>query len=336
MEKIPKVGENKEYEAQQKSNPFEKTAQYLETSEARETFRGSLGFGFIFVTDQGGTKRCYCVEINGERTGIAGMGDIPKGEVNQSIKDVAQIRTHYNPAYRKKLRLANEVLGSLNASKVGKMKITEYINKSKAKDSLLTHSERNPKLIEKVALNKRLQHTYIPEGHRPREYRPRTDPESRTGYWIVKPASGQNGIGIFIFSNEEFIREVVENKDIDIDMFVIQEFIQADSADNADEEHNTSPASMRYLVDFRYLSDGSIEEVYKGAYQRVSRDPRHPLSELSIGDRSTVYIVNKTRGALSVPASDEEMRLAKELADQIIHNLAAEYQRDTVYTSKKL
>ena len=115
-------------------------------------------------------------------------------------------------------------------------------------------------------------------------------------------------------------------------MLIAQEFIVPSDADNAPEHLKGHPASMRLLIDFRYLESGKIQKIFEAAYQRISpflpnyqRNPFTGGLQLPAYQDHTLedfFVVNKTRGALSASASDRELQSAREVSIKIIENLA--------------
>ena len=119
-------------------------------------------------------------------------------------------------------------------------------------------------------------------------------------------------------------------KEIERDFYVIQEFIFSADADKAPKEMLGRPASMRFLIDFLYSENNKIIPAFEAAYQRVSpfSEEYSEISKLSITERQRLFVQNKSRGAKSVPASDEEVLLARTTAEEIIHNLANGYREN--------
>lgn len=302
---------------------------HFEVNEGNEAFRATLGFDLIFVRGEDGEKQCYCIEINGEKTGVLGMEDIPEGQIDPMLKYMAKIRAEMNPKRIRKADLAEEIDAELNASTLGTLKIHEFMKKSVEKEKLFEKSEKNPPFIEKLSRDKRLQQQYIPEGHKPREYAPGESPLSSTGYWICKAVHGQGGRDVYVLTNGEFAR-FLEAHTEDQNYYIAQEFLHAEGAELAPEEFAENRASMRFLIDFRYMEDGTMEPMFQTGYQRVAASStRLPIDFQSRDERQEHAVVNKTTGALSFAASKEELDAAKVLAAYIIHNIAAAYKADT-------
>lgn len=110
--------------------------------------------------------------------------------------------------------------------------------------------------------------------------------------------------------------------------YVVQEFIPPEDAQEGDYKYVRHPASMRLLMDFRYLEDGTIAVDFKSAYQRIATEsaPKRPY-RASV-EKNEAYIVSKSKGAYSAPASAEETSMATEAAEAIIKRLAEGYKQD--------
>ena len=302
-----------------------------ESAEKKELFRASLGLDFIFSKDETGNKRCFCVEINGDNAGVAGVGSIPKGDIDEAVRGAAYLRDTRNPKRLEKADKAKAIMYDLDTGEFpvsgseAKEEILDYVRKSVLKEPLLSHAFRNPPFIQDIASRKDLQQQYIPAEYAPRYYREGESMISSTGFWICKPRSGISGKGIVILDDSQFAmnRSVLKKE-----RFIAQEFIQPLGADKAQEGMKDNPASLRLLVDFKYLKDGSIEKGYETAYQRVSPFSGKDISRGIHGaSREDIYVVNKSREASSVAPSEEEVRLAREAAEKIIRNLAAGYEK---------
>jgi len=85
---------------------------------------------------------------------------------------------------------------------------------------------------------------------------------------------------------------------------------------------------MRLMIDFQYMKDGSVKPIFESAYQRVSPYPSgNPKLHMDTYEhsREDVFVVNKANGAHSVAVTEEELKLARVAAEEIIQNIAKKY-----------
>ena len=304
----------------------------MEGKESPGIFHASLGFDFIFSRDENNKLHCYCIEINGHDSGVRGVQDIPDDQIDKTHKIVAEIRATVNPEMRRKYGLANEILhdihvtGEFAPSEEGKEKITRYINKSLRTAPTFTHAHHNPDFIEDITRDKRLQEKYIPKEYQPRIWREGDDPVSSTGRWIVKHFRSRGGDGVHVIPNDQFLEFIAQNKN-EIDKYVVQELLMSSGAQMVPESQGKRAASMRLLMDFRYLDGGTIAPDFITAYQRVAPYDTDKTKD-DEGNKLTwedAYVVNRARGATSAAASSEEITMAREAAEKIIKNIASAY-----------
>jgi hypothetical protein len=309
-------------------NPFFKK---FESKESKELFRATLGFDFIFTLDAEGNKKIMCVEFNGETSGIAGMREIPGEELGHQQKILSDIRGTKAPEFRRKHALGTEIVDTMRnntfqaSSPNVTVEILNYLRDSHNRAPMFTHALENPPEIEKLTQNKQTQQAYIPE-----EYKPMTFDEtaehrqkSASGYWILKPISSRGGEGVHLATEEE-LDEVMANKEKWFRPYLIQEFLPPTGAEKVPEELKGHAASMRFLLDFTYSEDGTITPMYQTGYQRVS--PVDGTNRLGKFDMEEAFVVNRNREALSFPASEHELALAREAALAIISNVGAAYK----------
>ena len=299
----------------------------FEQKESPELFSASLGFDFIFAKDEVGKKRALCVEINGEKSGIGGIAEMPEGLVDPEFQEAAKIRDLRNPERIRRVGLANEITndiheGTFSVSPEAKEKIDAFMMKSIRKVPLFPNAFKNPAFIEDIATDKRRQEDFIPDKYAMRLYKKGDSQISLTGYWILKPAQGIGGKNIRILSNDE-AKLYFDRNDV-TSTYVIQEFMPPLGADLAGTEESNHPASMRFLIDFKYLQDGTIKPVFQAAYQRVS--PYSPRDAFQKFSKEDIYVVNRARAAKAVPASEEEIEMAREAALDIIQKLGQGYK----------
>lgn len=309
-----------------------------ESREGNELFRATLGFDFIFVRDEFGNKHPMCVELNGSSTGIFGMEDIPDEDIDKTQKIVSRIRSQYDQDFMHKQRVAREIAndmdeGTFPVSEPVSELIYDLLKRSLKKGKLIKHSLRNPPFIEQIARSKRFQETYVPKEMQPRVWHEGDSPESSTGYWVCKPNTNKRGEGIRILSNEDFLTMFVRNKEVMHSLFTVQEFHTPSGAENAGPEDRNNPSSLRLLIDFQYLDDGTIKPLFKAGYQRVSTYPPGPTTYPDTAQE--VFIVNKSTGAKSVAASDHEMLLASQAAERIIRNIGEAYRDDAILKAQR-
>ncbi len=310
----------------------------VESKESKELFRGSLSFDFIFTTNLDGSKHPYCVEIIGADSGIQGVQSIPKDVLDSTTRTLADIRKNKSDEHTRREKIASEIYADTEgiiqqaSTKEIQEKFLTYIRASIRSVPFMKHAFVNPPLIETISNDKSLQEEYIPEQYRPRSYKEGESMVSSTGSWILKPFDGRAGEEIFIISNEEFASEYptweLKNQ------FIAQELILPDGADLASDTHIGNVASLRLLMDFVYREDGSIDPIYEVAYQRVAPLYAGDIKLLSHAERIKAFVVNKSTGALSIPASQEEKRLAHDVSLQIVQALAEKYKQ-TVETVPK-
>lgn len=304
----------------------------IESKESPELFRASLGFDFIFSKDAEGKTRCYCIEINGHDSGVLGVASIPDSQMNATQKVVAGVRANYSNEYLRKATIAEEVKADIDAghfdvSDEGFEVIKSYVKKSMNDPIMFENAYKNPHFIQSITLDKRMQEQYIPEKYRPRVWHPGDSPVSNTGYWVVKFYSSRAGQDVHVVTNERFEEDFLRNVR-DVSKFSVQEFIPSSGADLALEGSRGLPASMRLLMDFRYLEDGSIKTDYQVAYQRVANPVQARKSALENLTLTDYYVVNRKRGATSVAASPNELHIAEEVAREVITKIAEGYARN--------
>lgn len=306
----------------------------FESKEGREIFRATLGFDFIFRKDEYGRLQCFCLEINGDNTGIRGVQEIEKGMMDITHKTMADIRMELDPEFDRKRKVFHEILdmdyGKLNVTEEAKPKVRDYLRRSLSSGKMFRQSHKNPAFINTITGDKNLQEKYIPEYARPRQWHQGESTRSETGLWVVKPRKGVAGRGVRIVRDRD-LSHWLDDIGKDVDKFVIQEFIESAGAQNDENNYEHSrvanyPASMRLLIDFRYFDTGRVEPEFISFYQRVS-----PYGLDDVVNRivyaDNALLVNKDSGARSVAASDEEYRLAKPVAEAIIKNIAEDYIR---------
>lgn len=290
------------------------------TSDRSELFRATLGFDFIFLKTGDGSKVPFCIEINGEDSGLMAVSSIPESELSESEREKVQIRMVHT-----KERL------ELSAYAESLDPVTQTTERSEAWARArsvpgFVHAFHNPPYIREIVASKKLQQDFIPPENRPRLYQKDDSPLSRTGFWICKPLSGRKGKGIKIFSNEEFKTRFLA--DGMTEGYIAQELLRASGADLAPSGYENNPAAMRFLMDIIYYTDKSIEEVFSFAYQRISVHDPDTLAAASVLEDAC--IVNIARGASAAAASDREMMLAHEVALKIIQNIAEGYQKESL------
>lgn len=308
--------------------PYPRKPEAKEGTESAELFSATLGFDFIFSTGTDGRKHCYCIEINGDNSGISGIQDIPKGGIDDAKRVVAKVRGAFNPQFMRMRAIIGDFLdGEFSATPEGHKQIEKFLIQQQEKTPMFEHAFRNAPYITAIARNKLTQYQFIPRENRPRIYHGGESKESSTGYWVCKPKNGTQGRDILIMNNKEFeqlFRGGMEQHNI------AQEFIHSSGAERAPKGMRKNPASMRFLMDFRYLQNGDIVPVFEAAYQRISPfagNSTEISKRMGDGARESLLVQSKARGALSVPASEEEIRLAREVAGKIIRNIARGYEK---------
>lgn len=298
----------------------------IEKETPKELFKATLGFDFIFNHAPSGELRCFCIEINGQDTGVKGVEDIPKGEIDETHKVLANIRATTNPEMARRYKIGNEILADLHdkifqPSDEAVGKIYEYLKKSMRAQPTFKHAHHNPDFIEEITRDKRLQEEYVPPEFWPRTWHAGESTNSSTGWWVLKPYWSRGGDGVRIASNKN-LAEIVSSETEDVlERYVVQEFVESDGL-------SVRAQAMRLLMDFQYLSDGTVVPTFITAYQRIA--PYAPTDWVTKEGKKVTnedaFIVNRARGATSAAASEEEVALAKVVAEKIIHSIAEGYK----------
>lgn len=294
-----------------------------ESLRSPERFKASMSFDFVFGLKDG-KRHPYCIEFNGDDSGIGGAQKVP--DLDPTIRIMAGIRDHRDiygmTKNRKAVGILNDIAsGDFSVSAINKKPLVDFLlNEYKRKIKLLPNAITNEKWLQTIANNKAIQGHFIPEANRPRELT-REDEQhiSSTGYWVVKPTYGLAGRGIKVFTNEEIDQVITENPKIWTE-YVIQEYIESTGAAAAGENKADRAASLRLLIDFRYLENDEVDIVYSFAYQRVGKEPINVTSDGA--SRETSTIINLTTGAEAHKATKEETDAALAVAKDIIKNLA--------------
>lgn len=288
-----------------------------------ERFRATLSFDFVFGL-KNGKPHPYCIEFNGDDSGIAGSQKIKGLDSTQRIvtglrakRDLYALTKNRNMiAIAKDIESGEFPITDENRNKVLQFLLTEYNKKIR----LFPHAYKNENWIQTLASNKVLQPSFIPEANRVKQLQAtEEDQESSTGYWVIKPSKGLAGQGISIASNTE-IKEIIEQQPDIWDNYVIQEYVESIGAKEAGQEMSDHAASLRLLTDFRYLEDDQIDISFLFAYQRVGQLPKDVSAHDDTREQST--IINLYTGAHAYKASPEETAAAMAVANEIIHNLA--------------
>ncbi len=296
-----------------------------ESVESKEVFRATLGFDFIFSKDEEGNLHCWCIEINGENTGIYGAQDIPNenlSSMDKNRKIGADIRMQRNPNfaernYQWKGIIDDYLKGDLDALTEGQL--SQYYERTMADIPMFKHSYSHSGMFYEFLTDKANLKVFVPEEHRPKDFVPGDSYESSTGYWVVKPRFGKLGRDIRVLSNEDlklFIKNCEGLLEEVIKSVVIQELLE-----DYHVEADGYRRSMRYLVDFAYLEDGSIRVDYAYGYNRRAGE-KDEGSKSSFNEENKSLIVNRATGAVSETVTKEEMTLAAETAEEIIHQIA--------------
>lgn len=292
-----------------------------EKREQKELFRASLGFDFIFFLNEKGEKKALCIEINGQRTGVRGYAEVTSVDKNSQF--LAKSRMTVSHKKKEAIQLAKEKVQRAERAYISEEGVKQLAEEEKnqilSDVRLFEYAFENPAFIEDVANNKAKQEAFIPEEYRPRYWQGDGD-ISKTGFWIIKPNTSFGGRGITIVSQDELPKALANiREELGIiggeTLFTIQEFYEALGAERAPEEVAKNPASLRLLIDFQYLEDGTVRKIQQVAYQRVSpqETDRQNLEETAI--------VNFSRGAKAVEASREEIQQATAAAEGIIQNI---------------
>ena len=312
--------------------PYERKIHSSESKESKELFRGSIGFDFIFTKEENGEDKIWCIEINGDNSGIGGVAELPEGTVDKTHQFLASMRNEMSHEAQRRVDLGVDILkdmesGAFPISDSAYGAIHNFVVRRMRHKPLQRLAEKNPKVINDIAADKRLQIDVIPKEFAPKTYRKGEPGISRTGYWILKPNLGIGGNKIVVMSNTSFRTQF--RGSVYEDRYVAQELLESRGAERAEGEFVGNPACMRLLMDFQYTSDGTVHPLFESAYQRVTPHSRRSTLE-------NRYVVNLSRKAVAVPASEHEITLAHEAAVKIIQRLAKEVaKQDTSYENRK-
>ncbi len=294
----------------------------------RPVFTGTIGFDFVFERQPDGSKKPYCVEFNGHNSGIEGAVAVEKDPLRRSI---IQLRAMSSTREAERMiEAARQVFAPYIRRAGGARQKELEKEKNRLIDDILLRVPHpqlafsNPDVIEEISRRKNMHRALIPADYIPRSYELEgSNQPPQSGYWICKPISGSCGEHIEIHHWTRIYKDFIEPKGSLIDAWDISEFIVPAGADAASKSFSRRPASLRLLIDFAYYKDRTIRPVFVAAYQRVARSgaprlgrswkPNHALD---------AYIVNRSRGAVSVSASKDEVEACMPIALQTIQNLA--------------
>jgi hypothetical protein len=303
----------------------------------KPSIRATISLDIIFVLQRDGSKKPYIVEINGEQSGIKGYVQATrhtKGE--KRLRHIlGEIRARDNEAFwsiERQLCAFGEKIDLLikdnSISKEGIKRAQQIIwphSQEMRNMKMMTHSNKNDWDVETLAMSKNLQPEVLRELS-PRTYVSGDSAVSSTGYWIIKPRGGVAGRNITIARNSSF-QSILEDYDLNEAGFVAQEFHHAWKAD-FDTRPGNYPASLRVLIDFDYFARfDTVEPHAIFVYQRSAPEPVSPEDMYSVHG-SGKHVVNLSRGAIALEASEEEKNVATELATIIAGRLSRHVLRD--------
>ncbi|QSH39537.1 hypothetical protein JXR01_00810 [Candidatus Kaiserbacteria bacterium] len=308
-----------------------------ESVESPELFRGTLGFDFVFTREDGKLK-CYCIEFNGSNSGVQGVRRLPADALDATHKILASVRSSASEKTREAVRKYNDFIRR-NPDQSFSVVVAGHLRAQLDDAPLHTHEYSNPEFIQDITLNKRRQEEYIPRANRPNSWKPGDSTKSKSGFWIYKEGGSSRGQGIYILSDTELADMLKEAPKIDESTLgndVIQELLPVTGAENATEAHKNRAASMRLLMDFRYLEGGTIQSDFSTSYQRIAPHDKNSTQTPGGEDfqKEDTLVVNYSTGALSAAASPMEIKLAKEVAEKVIHNLANTYIKKMINEEK--
>ncbi len=302
----------------------------------KELFKASLSFDFVFGIKDG-QKHPFCIEINGEDSGIAGAQKLPGLDSTKKIlAGIRDQRDHY--ALTKNRKAAGVVRdiknGDFSMTPEGAKKLTTFLRTQyHDKVKMFPNAYINDVGLQSIADDKSKQSNFIPSENLPRILTiDDTDHHSESGYWIVKPNLGIGGRGIQVVSNLEIDSVLAEHRDALQKNYTIQEYVPSAGADMAGPERSEHAASLRLLIDFRYLESDDIDITYAFAYQRVGDVPVN-ITSSSNKEREETVVINLARGAEAYEASPNEYTMAYEVALKVIHNMAKSYSDDAIQSS---
>ncbi len=287
-----------------------------ESMENKELFRATVGFDFVF--DKNGTP--YCVEINGNNSGIEGMRNLKDKHMDSTMRIMANIRANRNNKSRGAIKTYNNALGDAHKDTYGNItKKSDIINlsflRTAIKEPIFKNANKNHQILQEILDNKSLQTEFIPKQGRPKYYSMyeiATLEDNKL--YIVKKNDSARGKGVHILYGWQIKDKADTTR---IENILIQDFIEPADAENGPPDH---PASLRLLIDFRVTEKNGVEPMYITGYQRVSEYTSDNI-DADIASRDDVYIINKSTGADSYTMSENELKAIMPLALGVLNNL---------------
>ncbi len=242
-------------------------------------FRATLGFNFIFAIIDG-AKIPFCIEINGEDTGLKRVEKIPAGDLTTGELIRVKNRMIHTSERLELFKYAESISRETRLSDS-----KEAWVKARAAHGFV-HAFYNTDFINEITDNKILQQEFIPKTNCPRQYKEDGFNISFTGFWICKPVSGRKGRGIKIISNSEF-EDFIKTENSE-GLYLAQEFVKVCGDDKYVANMKNNSASLRLLMDFVYFEDRSIEEVFTFSYQRIFISKKVKVVNLATGAISSI------------------------------------------------
>lgn len=187
---------------------------------------------------------------------------------------------------------------------------------------------QNPRWFEEVGKCKAKMLDFIPDAYRPKSVVNNDFKHLFEGgkTVVVKPLDGTKGKDILVFSNAR-IEDALKYASMLQKSgrgFIAQELIVSSGAENAPPEKRGYAASLRLAVPFEIV-DGKARITQPDiGYQRVGQTDPAQQNERAL-------VVNKARGALSVPMSANEYKRALPAVYAVLHELTTQCERSQAY-----
>jgi len=192
---------------------------------------------------------------------------------------------------------------------------------------------QNPNWFEEVASDKSEQMQFIPEKHRPQSVvNENFDHLFDNGKVILKPLNAAQGIGIRIFdsAHKEEARAYALELQKSWGSFMAQSFIESSGAELAPDHLKGHAASLRLLLPFEVINGRPVITLHGVGYQRVAPEAM-PQDQNGDDGYNRAGVINRCRGAHSVPMSESEYQRALPVAQAVLQNLVTHGDKSWAY-----